>query len=382
MVVHIAECVMGVFAFDEEGRMVASKKFTRDPVEVTGRLASVQMGTPTAEHRELIEGLVKEGQHEFTLESETLVSRLRKEFREAKFKVNMPNRAGSILRGKLRDIAEDAGFEDVDKFAREVNFILTRHKLRKEAAQRDKLIIHSISVLDEIDKFSNILAGMVREWYSIHFPELDHLVPEHSTYMKLVITIGPRERFTPSAIKDAVESSEEDANKIVEATRESLGAPFDELDVKALRDSAKEILNLYDARDRIAEYIDGLMSQIAPNLRAVAGSSIGARLISLAKGLEKLARMPASTIQILGAEKALFRALKSGARPPKHGVIYQYQDVRGSPKRLRGKISRALAGKIAIAARVDSMAGEFVGDKLAAGLKSRITNIRTTGERG
>lgn len=382
MVVHIAECVLGVFAFDDEGQMIASKQFPRDPVEVAGRLASIQMGTLTAEHRELIDKLVKGGRREFTLESEMLVSGLRKEFREAKFEVSMPNRAGSILRGKLRDIAEEVGFKDVDKFAREVNFILTRHKLRTEAAQRDKLIIQSISMLDEIDKFSNILAGLVREWYSTHFPELDHLVPEHPTYLKLVITLGSRERFTLTAVKDAVEMPEEDVNKIVDAARSSLGAPFDELDIKALQGCAKEILDLYELRDRVAEYTDGLMAQIAPNLRAVVGGSIGARLISLAGGLEKLARLPASTIQILGAEKALFRALRTRARPPKHGVIYQYPDVRGTPKQLRGKIARALAGKIAIAARVDAMAGEFVGEKLAAELKARIADIRSKGERG
>lgn len=376
MAVHIAECVLGVFAFDDEGRMLLSKQFPRDPVEVAGRLASIQMGTLTDEHRELVEELVKDGHREFTLESELLVSRLKEEFRQAKFEVSMPNTAGSTLRGKLRDIAEEVGFKDVDKLAREVNFILTRSKLRTEAAQRDKLIIQSISVLDGIDKFSNILMGMAREWYSNHFPELDRLVPDHPTYLKLVLALGSRERFTPATVKGAVELPEDEIDKIVEAARNSLGSPFDELDIKALRDCAQEIFNLYKLRDRVAEYIDGLMAQVAPNIRTVVGGSIGARLISLAGGLERLARMPASTTQVLGAEKALFRALKTRARPPKHGVIYQYPDVRGAPKRLRGKIARALAGKIAIAARVDAMSGEFVGDKLVVNLKARIADIR------
>jgi len=115
---------------------------------------------------------------------------------------------------------------------------------------------------------------------------------------------------------------------------------------------------------------------VAPNLRAVVGGSIGARLISLAGGLKELSRLPASTLQVLGAEKALFRALRSRARPPKHGVIYQYPEVRGAPKWQRGKIARALAGKLSIAARVDAMSGEFVGDKLVAGLKTRIADIK------
>jgi nucleolar protein 56 len=156
-----------------------------------------------------------------------------------------------------------------------------------------------------------------------------------------------------------------------------LGAPFDELDVKAIRDCAEEVFTMYEVRGEISEYIDGLMAQVAPNIKAVVGGAIGARLISLAGGLAHLARLPASTIQVLGAEKALFRALRSHAKPPKHGVIYQYPDIRGSPKLQRGRIARALAGKITIAARVDAMSGAFVGDKLEIDFKSRVTEIKS-----
>jgi len=381
MPIHIAECVLGVFAFDDEGKMIAFKRFPPDPIEVAGRIASIQMGTLTGEHRELIGELIEKGNREFTLEPEQLVNALKKEFRRAKFEMNMPNKAGSILRGRLRDIAGEVGFKDVDKFAREVNFILTRHKLRMEAAQRDRLIIQSIGVLDEVDRFSNILVGLVREWYSTHFPELDRLVPDHELYIKLVLSLGSREQFTSTALKDIAELPGDRANRIVEAAQTSLGAEFDEIDIKTLQACAQRISDLYELRGRIAEYIDGLMAQIAPNLRTVVGGLIGARLILIAGGLGRLARLPSSTIQVLGAEKALFRALKTRTRPPKHGVIYQYPDVRGSPRQLRGKIARALAGKIAIAARVDAMSGEFVGDRLAANLKARIANIRAQSER-
>jgi len=225
------------------------------------------------------------------------------------------------------------------------------------------------------------LVGLVREWYSTHFPELDRLVLDHELYLKLVLSLGNREQFTSTALKDIAELPDDRVNRIVEAAQTSLGAEFDEIDIEVLQACAQRISDLYELRGRIAEYIDGLMAQIAPNLRAVVGGLIGARLISLAGGLERLARLPSSTIQVLGAEKALFRALKTRARPPKHGVIYQYPDVRGSPRQIRGKIARALAGKIAIAARVDAMSGEFVGDWLAANLKARIANIRAQGER-
>lgn len=377
MPIHLAECVLGVFAFDDDGKELGSVQFPRDIAQVVGRLASVQMGVPTEEHRTLIEKLMRKKFNEFTVESEDLAGQLRKDFKHAKFDVVMPNIAGEAIRSRLGELAAQAGVENVGKFARDVNLLLTRDRLRVEAAQRDRLVIQAINMLDELDKTANIICGRVREWYSIHFPELDRLVPEHQHYMKLVLALGPREKFTPEAVKAAVELPDELVGKIVAAAQSSLGGPFDQLDIQAIQGGAKEIFALYEERERISTYIDGLMAQVAPNIRAVAGGSIGARLISLAGGLMNLARMPASTLQILGAEKALFRALRGRAKPPKHGVIYQYPDIRGVPKWQRGKVARALAGKLSIAARVDAMSGEFFGDKLAAMLKSRISDIKS-----
>jgi nucleolar protein 56 len=377
MSVHLAECVLGVFAFDDSGEMLDSMQFPRDAAQVAGRLASVQMGVPTEEHRALVAKLMRKKLNEFILESEELAKQLSKEFKHARFMAAMPNKAGEILRSDLERIAAEVGVENVKKLVHDVNSLLTRESLRREAAQRDKLIVQAINMLDEIDKTTNTICGRVREWYSIHFPELDRMVPEHQHYMKLVLALGPREKFTPERIKAAADLPDELIEKIAAAAQSSLGASFDQLDIEVIQGVAKEIFSLFEAREKISEYIDGLMMQVAPNIRAVVGSSIGARLISLAGGLANLARLPASTLQILGAEKALFRALRSRARPPKHGVIYQYPDIRGVPKWQRGKIARALAGKLSIAARVDAMAGEFIGEKLAAELRARIANIKS-----
>ncbi|KUO42300.1 MAG: hypothetical protein APU95_01950 [Hadesarchaea archaeon YNP_N21] len=376
MVAHISECVLGVFAFDENKKLLAYKLFPRDVAAIAGRLISIQMEMPTQEHRELIAELIRKRHKKFLLESDGLASKLQDEFKQGKFETLMPNKAGEVLRSSLNEVAAQIGVEEVDKLVHDVNLLLTREKLRKEAAQRDKLIIQAINMLDELDKSINTINGRIREWYSLHFPELNKLVISHETYLKLILSLGTRKNFTFESIK-SIGLSDKEASEISRAAENSLGAPFDELDIKAIRNCAQEVLDLTEVREKVAEYIDGLMAQVAPNLRAVIGGSIGARLISLAGGLEDLSKLPASTIQVLGAEKALFRALRTKAKPPKHGVIYQYPDIRGSPKWQRGKIARAIAGKIAIAARVDAMSGEYVGDKLAADLKARIAEIQT-----
>lgn len=377
MVVYISECVFGVFAFDEEGKMVGSAVFPRDAREIAARLASVRKGRPTDEHMKLLSGLTAKGYLEFCLESEKLAGRLRQGFKDAKFEVSLPNKAGEILRRSLPEMAKRLDFDDSGSLLRNVNLLLTREGLRKEAAERDKLIIQAIDVLDDLDRTVNTLYGRMREWYAIHFPELDRLVPGHEQYFNLVSKLGSRENFSVDRVSEVAGIAVEDAEKVVQAARSSVGSSFDELDIQTLKDCVKKIGGLQEARERVAQYIDGLMAQVAPNIRALVGGSIGARLISLAGGLKDLARMPASTLQVLGAEKALFRALHKRGKPPKHGVIYQYPEVHGAPRKVRGKIARALAGKLSIAARVDAMSGEFVGEKLSRDLKTKIAAIKS-----
>jgi nucleolar protein 56 len=129
-------------------------------------------------------------------------------------------------------------------------------------------------------------------------------------------------------------------------------------------------------RNSLEKYVDSVMEEVAPNVKTVGGSLLGARLMALSGGLLNLAKLPASTIQVLGAEKALFRSLKTKARPPKHGIIFQHPLIHDGKRWQRGKIARALAGKLSIAARVDAFKGEFMGDRLKADLDKRIEEIR------
>lgn len=357
--------------------MIDSVSFPKDANGIAARLLLTREGQPTDEHLKLLSELTAKGYREFCLESEQLATQLRREFGDAKFEVSLPNKAGEILRGSLHKMAGRLGFEDLDDLLRDVNLLLTREGLRKEAAERDKLVIQAIDVLDDLDKTVNTLYGHMREWYSIHFPELDRLVPDHQKYFSLVSELGSRENFSTEAVKEATGLSAEEAERITQAARSSVGGSFDELDVQTLQNCVEKIGGLQEARERVAQYIDGLMDQVAPNIRAIIGGSVGARLISLAGSLKNLARMPASTLQVLGAEKALFRALHKRGKPPKHGVIYQYPDIRGAPRKLRGKIARALAGKLSIAARVDAMSGGFVGDRLSEALRARVAAIKS-----
>ncbi|NAZ27442.1 MAG: C/D box methylation guide ribonucleoprotein complex aNOP56 subunit, partial [Thermogladius sp.] len=252
---------------------------------------------------------------------------------------------------------------------------LTRRKLRKEAQKRDLLAVQAIRAIDDIDKTINLYVSRLREWYSIHFPELDELVKDHHDYALIVRELGDRSNITLEKLKK-LGLSEELATKIAEVANKSIGADLSDFDMEYIKTLASIILDLYELRETLGDYIDAVMKEVAPNVTALVGSKLGARLLSLAGSLESLAKHPASTIQVLGAEKALFRALRTGGKPPKHGVIFQYPAIHKSPRWQRGKIARALASKLAIAAKIDYYSGRFIGDKLVKELEERIDEIK------
>jgi len=227
----------------------------------------------------------------------------------------------------------------------ELTLQLTRLKVKEVAEKRDLFVAQAINALDDVNKTINLFASRVREWYSLHFPELDELVDEHEDYFRIVSNIGFRDKITKEKLLE-IGLKEDLAEKIVNAAKSSMGADLTEFDLEAIRLISDTGLRLYAVRRSLEKYIDEAMYEVAPNIRGLVGSLLGARLISLAGGLDKLAKLPASTIQVLGAEKALFRALRYGAKPPKHGVIFQHPLIHKSPKWQMGKIARALAAKL------------------------------------
>jgi nucleolar protein 56 len=313
------------------------------------------------------------------LEDEDLARRVSQKFPSLNIRVAPSNKVHRAIRlQQVEIISKKCGVspEEYYNIVWQATNVLSRLKVREKAEKRDLYIAQAVNALDDINKTINLFASRVREWYSLHFPELNDIVEDHEDYFKIVSKIGGRNEITKEAL-EKLGFKEDVIKKIVDAASSSMGAELTSFDLEALRLVSDIGLQLYDARRKLEKYIDEAMYEVAPNIRGIVGSVLGARLISLAGGLEKLARMPASTIQVLGAEKALFRALRFGAKPPKHGVIFQHPYIHKAPKWQRGKIARALAGKLAIAARIDAFTGEYRADELREDLEKRIEEIKT-----
>jgi nucleolar protein 56 len=150
-----------------------------------------------------------------------------------------------------------------------------------------------------------------------------------------------------------------------------MGGEVGNEDMEQIRHLALQINELFGLRKKEQEYLEALMKRVCPNIKAIAGATIGARLLEQAGGLKKLMEMPASTIQLLGAEKALFRHMKTGAKAPKFGFLHEHPLILKHPRKMQGKIARALADKLSIAVKIDYFKGKFIGESLLKGVEAR-----------
>ncbi|MDV3243976.1 MAG: hypothetical protein LYZ66_02225 [Nitrososphaerales archaeon] len=279
------------------------------------------------------------------------------------------DKIGLIVRSKLAP-DEAAALEII----RERSISAAEVAIREASSRPDLHLVQAIQALDDADKFLNVTATRVSEWYGLHFPELIQMMADNIALCKIVVDVGRRDGFSEQKLEGRG-FSDKKVEAIVTAKERSKGGVISDSDLSRVKGLASLALDLSSERDKLNSYVESAMKRIAPNVTVVAGATIGARLMAKAGGLDRLAVMPASTIQILGAEKALFRALRTGARPPKHGILFQHQEVHLAPKWQRGKIARTLANKIAIAARVDYYRGSE-DLTLKAGLDLRLAQIK------
>ena len=257
---------------------------------------------------------------------------------------------------------------------RQKSIAAAEEAIREASSRPDLHLVQAIQALDDTDKYLNITATRASEWYGLHFPALTQMVQDNVALCKIISEIGSREAFSADNLGGRG-FTDKKVEAIIEARNRSKGGSISEGDLGRVKSLAALALQLSNLRGGLNDYVESQMKKVAPNTAEVAGATIGARLMAKAGGLDRLAILPASTIQILGAEKALFRALRTGARPPKHGILFQHQAVHTAPKWQRGKIARTLANKIAIAARVDRYRGSEDAS-IKAGLDKRLEGIK------
>ena len=196
----------------------------------------------------------------------------------------------------------------------------SRAKIKFNVNRSDNMIIQAVALLDQLDKDVNTFAMRVREWYGYHFPELVRIVPENHLYARAAKFVGNKTTLTEDRLPHLVEILEDDetrAKNVYDAARTSMGSELSEVDMINISMFAERVISLAEYRKNLAAYLTEKMNQVAPSLTALIGERIGARLISHAGSLTNLSKYPASTVQILGAEKALFRALKTKGNTPK-----------------------------------------------------------------
>ncbi|RYP42106.1 hypothetical protein DL767_000471 [Monosporascus sp. MG133] len=230
---------------------------------------------------------------------------------------------------------------------------ISRHKLKFSPDKVDVMIVQAIKLLDDLDKELNNYAMRVKEWYGWHYPELDRIVNDNLAYARIILAMGTREN---AANTDLSEVLPDDIEARVKAGAEvSMGTEISDVDLENIKLLAEQVISFTEYRQQLSQYLSSRMKAIAPNLTEILGELVGARLIAHAGSLLKLAKSPGSTIQILGAEKALFRALKTKHDTPKYGLIYHSSLVGQATGKNKGKIARTLSAKAALCLRVDAL---------------------------
>jgi nucleolar protein 56 len=287
---------------------------------------------------------------------------------------------------KIRDISKhkliyliQAGFAENEYDAhmqlRQFALDFSSSKVRRISEKLDLHISQSINALDELDKIINVIGARLREWYGLHFPELDYLIQNIFTYAEIVKLSGNRNNIDLNMLENlGIESKR--ADMILVAVQRSKGGDILEENLSIIKKLANEVIMQTELRKILAHQIEEMMEKIAPNIKELLTATVGARLMAKAGSLQKLSVMPASTIQIIGAEKALFRSLKTGAPPPKHGILFQHPILHSAPKWQRGKMARAIASKVAIAARIDLFRNGEKDLHISEQLNKRIAEIQ------
>jgi nucleolar protein 58 len=288
------------------------------------------------------------------------------------------------LRFQMNSLLEGLEEKEIRNMSLGLAHSMSRYKLQFSTDKVDTMVIQAVSLLEDLDKELNNYAMRLREWYGWHFPELGKIVTDNIVYAKAVSKIGMRKNVKNISNEDLEEvvGDEDIAQEVKEAAEVSMGTEILDEDEKHIRTLCNQVIEISDYRANLAEYLKNRMTTIAPNLTLLVGELVAAKLISHAGSLINLAKLPASTVQILGAEKALFRALKTKKNTPKYGLIYNASIVGQAGSKLKGKISRTLANKCSLCTRYDALGEEnegTLGVKSKSYIEGRLKLLETGG---
>lgn len=361
---YVIGCFAGFVALDEDFNLLDYELFPHS--ELLEKWANVQEKAENPEENHLLDKMGKIC-NEIIIETVKSSYHYRELKYHSKFTYQIHSKGGDYLRSNLGEVLLETGFidskNDLKGIIRKLAIQITEKSLKESSESDDLLLIQSIHAIEEMEESEVKLVERIREWYPLHFPELN-VVRDHSRYVDLVAEYGTRDSIIKSGSIDS------DIN-----LGTNLGAELSPTDLEAIQGFAQTIKSIQDSKKSTTDYVDRKMEEIAPNLRDLVGSSLGAKIIAHTGGIKRLALLPSSTVQILGAEKALFRHLKTGERPPKHGLIYQHPDVRSSRWWIRGKVARMLAGRISLAVRKDFFSGEY-DPSIKEGFKDKLEAIK------
>ncbi|MBA3976862.1 MAG: ribonucleotide-diphosphate reductase subunit beta [Nitrosopumilus sp.] len=370
---YIISLELGIAILDSDKNIIKFNRFN-DPIESNERFK----GKDYEEIIESIEFLEKYRNGKIITNMTEIINLLKDREFDSVQKISPPVEK-FIQINKLDIYIQSNSFEnerEIIKKLRDFSLKLSSLRIQEASEQMDLHISQSINALDEIDKISNTLGTRMREWYGLHFPELDNLLQNANTYSLLVSNCGKRDNITKEFL-ETIDIPENKIEIITEVSKRSRGGKITEQNLLIVQNIAQQVISLNRIRKNLEDHIDTSMEDVAPNVKGLLTASVGARLISKAGSLRRLASLSASTIQILGAEKALFRTLKTGSDPPKHGILFQHPVIHSAPKWQRGKMARAIAAKTAIAARLDVYGqNPEVNQALSNKLDDRLTEIK------
>ena len=354
----LGTCFAGSFAFDADGKLIDKELFPKRIDTIAERIKKSREGEVLPEEREIIHRLISRGFKEVVWDKRAEVDGIGCVYKKE-------NPAAEAVQSQFRSLALELKWvssqAELNEILSKVQIELTKKELRTE--KKDFMIMRVIGVIDELDKTLNTLSELLREWYGLHFPEMGRLVGSNDKFAEIIAKHGRRDGI--------------DERKLKELSEKSSGMPLSDEDAKQLQDFAAVMVRLFEEKKVLAKYLENLARKTVPNLSATAGPVLAARLLALAGGLDKMSKLPSSTVQLLGAEKALFRHLRGEGKAPKYGVLFGHGYVQNAPKELKGKVARMVASKITLAARLDRFSDKDNGEKLRNEMEEQMKRIKS-----